>query len=184
MASLKERYNQEIAPALAKELAVKNPMEVPLPKKIVVNMGLGAAKKDANIMTEAEKELTQITGQKANVRRSRRSEAGWGLRRGEAIGLAVTLRGVRMWGFLEKFVTVALPRVRDFRGVSLKSFDGHGNLTVGVEEHTIFPEINPNVVSTPKGLEVVIVTSAGDDARGYQLLKALGMPFSKTEVED
>jgi len=176
---LEERFEKEIVPQLMEELGVSNPLAVPRPQKIVINMGLGEAKNDAALLSEAESELASICGQRPNVRRARKSEAGWSIRKGDPIGLAVTLRGVRMWDFLEKLVRVALPRVRDFRGIERDSLDGKGNISIGLEEHLVFPEIDPNEVSRAKGLEVSIVTSARDDEEGFKLLKALGMPFKE-----
>lgn len=175
--NLKQRFEKEIIPELMKELGLSNPLAVPRPEKVGINMGLGRAKSDEKLLAEAEAELAKIAGQKPNVRRARKSEAGWGMRKGDPIGLAVTLRGEKMWGFLERLIRVALPRVRDFRGIGRNSLDGHGNLSIGIEEHTVFPELDPNEVDTSKGLEVSIVTSARDDEEGYKLLKALGMPF-------
>lgn len=175
--NLKERFEKEIVPELMREFGVSNPLAVPRLEKVVVNMGLGEAKSNEKLLSEAESELAKIAGQKPNVRRARKSEAGWGMRKGDPVGLAATLRGERMWAFLERLIRVALPRVRDFRGIGKDSLDGRGNLSIGIEEHTVFPEIDPNEVNTLKGLEVSIVTSAESDEEGYALLKALGMPF-------
>jgi len=175
--SLKQRFENEIVPELMKELGILNPLAVPRPKKVVVNIGLGGGKNDEKLLSEAQLELAEITGQKPNVRRARKSEAGWGMRTGDPIGLAVTLRGERMWAFLERLIRVTLPRVRDFRGIGKDSLDGRGNLSIGFEEHTVFPEIDPNEVGRLKGLEVSVVTSAESDEDGYKLLRALGMPF-------
>jgi len=179
--TLKEQFEKEIIPRLMKELSVSNPLAVPRPLKIVVNMGIGEAKNDESLLEEAQRELSLIAGQCPNVRRARKSEAGWSIRAGDPIGLAVTLRGARMWGFLNKIIRVVLPRVRDFRGLSKNSFDGHGNFSIGFQSHMVFPEVNPDEVTRPKGLEVTIVTSTDSDEEGYTVLKALGMPFKKDQ---
>lgn len=177
--NLKERFEKEITPHLVKELGVTSRLAVPKPVKIVINMGLGEAKSDEKLLSEAEKVLAKIAGQKPNVRKARKSEAGWAIRKGDSIGLAVTLRGERLWAFLERLIRVGLPRVRDFRGISRNSLDGHGNLSIGIEEHAVFPEIDPNEGERLKGFEVSIVTSANDDEQGYKLFKRLGIPFTE-----
>jgi len=174
---LEERFKKELVSELAKTLGVSNLLAVPRPTKIVVNMGLGRAKETKGLLDESQADLARITGQQPNIRRARRDESGWNLRQGEPIGLAVTLRGRRMWDFLEKLVRAVLPRVRDFHGLGRASFDGHGNYSIGFDEHTCFPEIDPNEVSVLRGLEITIVTNAREDEGGYQLLKALGVPF-------
>ena len=177
---LKERFKKEIISELAKTLGVSNLLSVPRPIKVVVNMGLGRAKDVKGLLDEAQADLARITGQQPNVRRARRDESGWTLRKGDPVGLAVTLRGERMWDFVEKLVRAVLPRVRDFHGLERAALDGQGNYSIGFDEHTCFPEIDPNEVRDLRGLEVTIVTSARDDEGGYQLLKALGVPFRES----
>jgi large subunit ribosomal protein L5 len=176
-ARLKERYAKEIAPALAKEFDIKNPMAVPRLEKIVLNMGLGEAVANSKIIDTATEELTSIAGQKPVTTKSKKAIAAFKLRQGMPIGSMVTLRGDRMYEFLDRLVSVALPRVRDFRGVSPKAFDGRGNYTLGVREQLIFPEIDFNKVDKTRGMNISIVTTARDDEQARALLKALGMPF-------
>ncbi len=177
MARLKELYWQKVVPALRKELGYDNVMQVPRLEKIVVNMGLGEATQNAKVLEGGVSDLSQITGQKPVVTKAHKSIANFKLREGVAIGCAVTLRGERMYEFLDRLVSVALPRVRDFRGVSDRSFDGRGNYSLGIREHTIFPEINLDKVEQVKGFTVSMVTTAKTDAEGRALLRALGMPF-------
>ncbi len=179
MSRLKEKYYKEVVPALMKEFNYKNPMAVPRIKAVVLNMGLGEATRDIKIIESAVEELTLIAGQRAVVTRARKSIAAFKLRKGMPIGVKVTLRRKRMWDFLDKFFNIALPRVRDFRGISDKIFDGHGNCTIGIREHTIFPEVNLDKVDKIKGMNVTIVTTAKTDIEAYYLLKYLGMPFRK-----
>ena len=176
-ARLRERYQREIAPALAKEFDIKNPMAVPKLEKIVINMGLGEAVANSKIVDTAAAELTSIAGQKPVVTKAKKSIASFKLRAGMPIGSMVTLRGDRMYEFLDRLVSVALPRVRDFRGVSPKSFDGRGNYTLGIREQLIFPEIDFNKVDKTRGMNISIVTTARNDEHARALLKALGMPF-------
>lgn len=176
-ARLKERYTKEIAPSLAKEFDIKNPMAVPKLEKIVINMGLGEAIANSKIVDTAVDELGSITGQKPVVTKAKKAIAAFKLRQGMAIGSMVTLRGDRMYEFLDRLVSVALPRVRDFRGVSPKAFDGRGNYTLGIREQLIFPEIDFNRVDKTRGMNISIVTSARDDEQARALLRALGMPF-------
>ncbi|MDQ3907311.1 MAG: 50S ribosomal protein L5 [Acidobacteriota bacterium] len=176
-ARLRERYTKEIAPALAKEFDIKNPMAVPKLEKIVINMGLGEAIANSKIVDTAVDELGSITGQKPVVTRAKKAIAAFKLRQGMAIGSMVTLRGDRMYEFLDRLVSVALPRVRDFRGVSPKAFDGRGNYTLGIREQLIFPEIDFNRVDKTRGMNISIVTTARDDEQARALLRALGMPF-------
>lgn len=176
-ARMKLRYRKEIVPALMKELGLKNPMEVPRLEKIVVNMGLGEALANNKILESAVDQLASITGQKPVVTRARKSIANFKLRQGQAIGAAVTLRNERMFEFMDRLISVALPRVRDFKGVSNKAFDGRGNYTLGVREQIIFPEINIDAIEKVKGLNITFVTTAGTDERGLALLKQFGMPF-------
>jgi large subunit ribosomal protein L5 len=174
---LKERFHKEIAPALMKEFDLKNPMAVPHLHKIVINMGMGDATQNAKLMDPAVNELGQITGQKPVVTRAKKSIAAFKLRENMPIGVMVTLRGDRMYEFYDRLVSVVLARVRDFRGVSTKSFDGRGNFTLGLHDQLIFPEIDYSKVDKPKGMNVTIVTTAGSDDQGRALLKHLGMPF-------
>ena len=153
--------------------------EKPL-EKIVVNMGVGKFKDDSKYLESAANDLAVITGQKPAVRRAKKAVSGFKLRAGDPIGLTVTLRGKRMWDFFEKLVKIVLPRLRDFRGVSRKSFDGSGNYSLGIEEHTVFPEVDPSKVDKVKSLEITIVTAAKNDEEGFELLKKLGMPFEKS----
>jgi large subunit ribosomal protein L5 len=176
-ARLKLRYRKEVVPQLMKELNLKNPMEVPRLNKVVVNMGLGEALANNKILESAVDQLGAITGQKPVVTRSRKAIANFKLREGQAIGAMVTLRGDRMFEFLDRLINVALPRVRDFKGISPKAFDGRGNYTLGLREQIIFPEINYDQIEKVKGLNVSIVTSAGNDERALALLKAIGVPF-------
>jgi large subunit ribosomal protein L5 len=176
-ARLKERYQKEVAPAIAKEFGIKNPMAVPRVEKIVLNMGMGEAIANAKILDTAADELRAITGQKPIVTKAKKSIASFKLRQGMPIGVSVTLRGDRMYEFLDRLVSIALPRVRDFRGVSPKAFDGRGNYTIGVCEQLIFPEIDFNKVDKQRGMNISIVTTARDDEQARSLLKGLGMPF-------
>jgi len=174
---LKSRFRSEVAPALMKEFELKNPMAVPHVHKIVVNMGIGEATQNAKILDPAVNELGQISGQKPVTTRAKKSIAAFKVREGQAIGAMVTLRGDRMYEFLDRLVNVVLPRVRDFRGVSTKSFDGRGNYTLGLHDQLIFPEIDYSRVDKTKGMNVTIVTTAQTDDQARVLLKHLGMPF-------
>jgi len=174
---LQERYRQEVVARLSQEFGYGNVHEVPKVEKVVVNMGVGAATQNAKLLEKAVEELTAITGQKPLVRRARKSIANFKLRQGQAIGAMVTLRGERMWEFLDRLLTVALPRVRDFKGVSPKAFDGRGNYTLGIREQIIFPEVNYDAVEKISGLNVTVCTTAKSDAEGKALLGHLGMPF-------
>jgi large subunit ribosomal protein L5 len=174
---LRARFEKEIAPALLKELELSNKMAVPRLNKIVVNMGVGEATQNAKILDPAVNELGQITGQKPVVTRAKKSIAAFKVREGQAIGAMVTLRGDRMYEFLDRLVNIVLPRVRDFRGVSTKSFDGRGNYTLGLHDQLIFPEISYEKVDKQKGMNVTIVTTAANDNQARTLLKHLGMPF-------
>ena len=177
MARLKELYQQKIMFALKQELGCTNIMQVPKLLKVVVNMGLGDAVQNPKLLENGVNELMQITGQKPIVTRAHQSIANFKLREGVAIGCAVTLRGERMYEFVDRLVNVALPRVRDFRGVSENSFDGRGNYSLGIREHVIFPELNIDKIEQVKGFTVSFVTSAKADVEGRALLRALGMPF-------
>ena len=176
-ARLKERYQKEIAPALAKEFNITNPMATPRLEKIVINMGLGEAIANSKIIDTAADELSSIAGQKPVTTKAKKSIASFKLREVMPIGSMVTLRGDRMYEFLDRFVSVALPRVRDFRGVSPKAFDGRGNYTLGIRDQLIFPEIDFNKVDKTRGMNISIVTTAKNDEQARALLKALGMPF-------
>lgn len=175
---LKERYQQEMVGALMRELNLKNPMEVPKVEKIVLNIGMGEALQNSKSMDAAVGDLTAIAGQKPVVTRARKSIANFKLRQGQGIGAMVTLRGERMYEFLDRLVTVALPRIRDFRGLSRRAFDGRGNYNIGLREQIVFPEVNYDQVDKLRGLEVAIVTTARTDEEGYALLKQMGMPFN------
>jgi large subunit ribosomal protein L5 len=177
MARLKEKYRSEIAPALAKEFGINNPMAIPKVQKVIVNMGMGEAISNSKILDTAVEELRTITGQKPVVTKAKKSIASFKLRQGMSIGTMVTLRGDRMYEFLDRLISVALPRVRDFRGVSGKAFDGRGNYTLGIREQLIFPEIDFNKVDKTRGMNISIVTTAANDEQARALLKALGMPF-------
>lgn len=174
---LRELYQEDIVPALMKEFGYTSVMQVPAVKKIVVNVGLGEALENAKAIEFAVNDITQITGQKPIVTRARKSIAGFKLREGRPIGVKVTLRGERMWSFLTRLVHIALPRTRDFQGVSPDSFDGRGNYSLGLREQLIFPEINYDKIDQIRGMEVSIVTSAQTDEEGRSLLRQLGMPF-------
>jgi large subunit ribosomal protein L5 len=176
---LKEQYVKEILPALRKELAIDNVMAVPRVEKIILNMGLGEAVANPKIVDGAVEELSAIAGQRAVVTKAKKAIATYKLRAGMAIGARVTLRGDRMYDFLDRLIHIALPRVRDFRGVSPKAFDGRGNYTLGVKDHFIFPEIDYTKTDKSKGLNVTIVTTAGQDDRARSLLKSFGMPFGR-----
>jgi large subunit ribosomal protein L5 len=174
---LKERYAEQIAPALRQEFGYANVMQIPGLSKIVVNMGVGEAARDAKLIDGAVRDLTAITGQKPSIARARKSVAQFKLREGMPIGAHVTLRGTRMWEFCDRLLTLALPRIRDFRGLSDKQFDGRGNYTFGLTEQVMFHEINPNQVDRQRGMDVTVVTTATTDAEGRSLLRHLGFPF-------
>jgi large subunit ribosomal protein L5 len=176
-ARLRERYQKEVAPALAKEFGITNPMATPKLEKIVINMGMGEAIANAKVIDTAADELRAVTGQKPVTTRAKKSIAAFKLRQGMPIGTMVTLRGDRMYEFLDRLVSVALPRVRDFRGVSPKAFDGRGNYTLGIRDQLIFPEIDFNKVDKTRGMNISIVTTARNDEQARALLRALGMPF-------
>ncbi len=177
---LRQRYEQEVAPQLMKEFQYTNPMQVPRLDKVVLNIGVGEATQNAKALDAAVRDLAMISGQKPIVRRARKSIAAFKLRAGQPVGVAVTLRGARMYEFLDRFMNTALPRLRDFRGVPTKSFDGRGNYTVGVKEQLIFPEIEYDKIDKVRGLEVTVVTTARTDAEARRLLELLGMPFAKS----
>ena len=177
--SLKQRYRETIQPKLLKDLSLSNIHEVPKVLKVTVNRGLGEAATNAKSLEASVNELAQITGQKVVITRAKKAIAAFKIRQGMPIGCAVTLRGDRMYAFLERFINLALPRIRDFRGVSPKSFDGRGNYTVGVREQIIFPEISFDKIDAIRGMDITIVTSASSDEQGKALLSEMGMPFSK-----
>ncbi len=179
MTRLEKHYREKVASALQAEFGYKSSMQIPGLEKISLNIGLGQAAQNNKLMEEAVAELTSIAGQKAVVTRAKKSIAAFKLREGMPIGCRVTLRGVRMWDFLDKLVNFALPRVRDFRGISDRGFDGRGNFTLGIKEHTIFPDVEADRMDNPKGLNITIVTTAATDKEGKLLLEHLGMPFRK-----
>ena len=177
--SLKTRYRETIRPKLLKDLGLKNVHQVPKVQKVTLNRGLGEAATNSKAVEASLKEMAKISGQKALVTRAKKAIATFKIRQGMPIGCAVTLRGDRMYAFLERFINLALPRIRDFRGVSPKSFDGRGNYTIGVKEQLIFPEITFDKVDTIRGMDITIVTSASSDEQGKALLSEMGMPFRK-----
>lgn len=179
MSALKEIYQKEVVPVLMEKFAYNNIMQVPKVKKIVINMGIGEAKDDAKVLDHAVEEMTQISGQKPVVTRAKKAVSNFKIRAGMPVGCKVTLRGERMYDFLSKLVNVALPRIRDFRGVSPKAFDGRGNYTAGLQNQTVFPEILLDKVDKVRGMDIVIVTTAETDEEARELLALLGMPFRK-----
>lgn len=176
---LKARYKAEIAPALQKEFNFSNVMQIPTLTKVVVNMGVGEAARDSKLIEGAIRDLTTITGQKPLVTRAKKSIAQFKLREGQPIGAHVTLRGDRMWEFMDRLLSISLPRIRDFRGLSPKQFDGKGNYTFGLTEQVVFPEIEQDKVDRPRGMDITIVTTASNDEEGRALLKMLGFPFKE-----
>lgn len=179
MSRLKAIYETKVAPELMKEFGYSSPMEIPRLRSISLNIGLGEASQNNKLIEDAVAELSQIAGQKAVVTRAKKSIAAFKLREGMPVGCRVTLRRERMWDFFDKLVSFALPRVRDFRGIPDRGFDGRGNFTMGIKEHSIFPEINMDRVDRVKGMNITIVTTAGTDKEGKSLLQSLGMPFRK-----
>ena len=177
MARLMERYQKEITQQLAQKLGRTNRLSLPRLQKIVINMGVGEGTQDKNRVEQAAEQLTQITGQKAQVRQARRAVAGFRLREGNPVGCRVTLRGRRMYEFLDRLISIALPRIRDFRGVNPKSFDGHGNYSLGLTEQGVFPEIDPDKVTFVQGMDITFVTSTNSDDEARELLRSFGMPF-------
>ena len=178
-ARLKTRYLEEIRPALMESFGYATPMQAPRIQKVTVNMGVGDAKQDSKMLEAATEQLATITGQKPNVRRARKSIAQFKVREGMPVGLAVTLRGERSYEFLDRLMSIAIPRIRDFRGLNPRSFDGRGNYSIGVREQTIFPEVDYDSVDQVRGLDITITTTAASDAESFALLEAMGMPFSK-----
>jgi large subunit ribosomal protein L5 len=179
---LKQRYEQEIAPQLQERFGYKSPMQIPRLVKITVNMGVGDAKQDTNMLQAASEQLQTLTGQKPNVRRARKSIANFKLREEMPVGVAVTLRQARMWEFFDRLTSIAIPRIRDFRGLNPKSFDGRGNYNMGVREQIIFPEIDYDAVDQVRGLDISITTTAATDEEAFALLTALGMPFRRDDA--
>jgi large subunit ribosomal protein L5 len=177
---LKARYKAEIAPALTEQFSYGNVMQIPGVTKIVVNMGVGDAARDGKLIDGALRDLTAITGQKPQVRKATKSIAQFKLREGQPIGAKVTLRGDRMWEFLDRLLTIALPRIRDFRGLSAAQFDGRGNYTFGLNEQSMFHEIDPDRIDRPRGMDITVVTSASNDDEGRALLRLLGFPFKES----
>ena len=180
---LKVRYHDEVKAKLKGDLELANPMQVPTLEKIVINMGIGEAISDRKQIEQAVSELSTISGQKPRVNIARKSIAGFKLREGQAVGVSVTLRGDRMWEFFDRLLAVAIPRIRDFRGLNPKSFDGRGNYTFGVNEQLIFPEIDYDDVSTTRGMDITIVTTADNNEAGRALLEAFGFPFRKSVAQ-
>lgn len=177
---LKVRYREEIRPALQREFGYTNVHQIPTVTKVVVNMGVGDAARDSKLIQGAINDLAAITGQRPEIRRARKSIAQFKLRAGMPIGARVTVRGDRMWEFLDRLLTIALPRIRDFRGLSPKQFDGHGNYTFGLTEQSMFHEIDPDTIDRPRGMDITIVTSAKTDEEGRALLRRLGFPFKES----
>jgi large subunit ribosomal protein L5 len=181
---LKERFRSELVPQLQQELGLKNVMQVPRPTKVVVNMGVGDASKDAKLLDGAIKDLTTITGQKPALRRARKSIATFKIREKMPIGAAVTIRGDHMWDFLDRLIAIVLPRIRDFRGLNPRSFDGHGNYTFGLNEQLVFPEIDYDDIDMTRGMDISIVTTAETDEQGRALLLALGLPLRTQQQQE
>jgi large subunit ribosomal protein L5 len=177
---LKARYREELQQRLKDDLGLGNVMQVPRPVKVVVNMGVGEAVREGRLLEGAVRDLAQITGQRPLVTKARRSIAGFKIREGQSIGAKVTLRGDRMWEFLDRLVAIALPRIRDFRGLAPRGFDGHGNFTFGLTEQLVFPEIDYDKIEKIRGMDITVVTSAQTDEQGRALLTALGFPFRTT----
>jgi large subunit ribosomal protein L5 len=179
MARLKDQYNEQIRDALVKKFGYSTPMQAPKLQKVTLNMGVGEAKQDSKMLEAAQEQLATIAGQKPNIRRARKSVAAFKLREGMPVGLSVTLRDARAYEFIDRLTSIALPRLRDFRGLNPRSFDGRGNYSMGIREQVIFPEIDYDSVDQVRGLDVTITTSAPTDAEAFALLDALGMPFSR-----
>ncbi len=179
MARLKDRYNDEIRPALVRKFGYSSVMQAPKLEKVTLNMGVGEAKQDSKMLEAAQEQLATIAGQKPNIRRARKSVAAFKLREGMPVGLSVTLRHERAYEFIDRLTSIALPRLRDFRGLNPRSFDGRGNYSMGVREQIIFPEIDYDAIDQVRGLDITITTSAATDAEAFALLDALGLPFSR-----
>ena len=180
---LQEKFEKEVKGTLAKEFGIGNSHAIPKVSKVVINMGVGEAAKNQQQMDNLKRDIAAITGQSPSIRNAKVSIASFNLRAGMPVGLSVTLRGVRMYSFLDRLFSIALPRLRDFRGVSLKSFDKMGNYTLGFEEHTVFPEVDPSKAAAPHGLEITIVTTAGTSEKSKRLLELMGCPFIKEEIK-
>ena len=180
MARLLERYRNEIVPAMMEKFGYKNPLAAPRLQKIVVNSGLGRAQENRKVLDDALRDIALITGQRPVITKARKSVSGFKLRKGAAIGCKVTLRGRRMYEFLDRLINIALPRIRDFRGLSPNSFDGHGNYTLGIGEHTVFPEVDIDQVEFVIGMDITIVTTGKSDEESFELLRLMGMPFRTT----
>jgi large subunit ribosomal protein L5 len=180
---LRERYRAEVRERLMQELGLRNVMEVPRPEKVVVNIGVGEASRDAKLIEGATKDLRTITGQQPSIRRARKSIATFKIRQGMPVGVATTMRGDRMWDFIDRLISIVLPRIRDFRGLDPTSFDGRGNYTFGVTEQLVFPEVEYDEIDETRGMDISIVTTAKNDEEGRALLAALGFPFRKTRAE-
>jgi large subunit ribosomal protein L5 len=176
---LKARYHETLRGQLQEELGLRNVMQVPRLDKVVINMGVGAATAQASLLEGAVRDLTTIAGQKPVITRAKRSIAGFKLREGNAIGAKVTLRGDRMWEFMDRLISIAIPRIRDFRGLNARSFDGNGNYTFGLTEQLVFPEVDYDSIDQPRGMDITIVTTAGSDDHGRALLLAMGFPFKR-----
>jgi large subunit ribosomal protein L5 len=179
MARLKDRYNDEIRAALVEKFGYTTPMQAPKLVKVTLNMGVGEAKQDSKMLEAAQQQLADIAGQKPNIRRARKSVAAFKLREGMPVGLTVTLRDVRAYEFIDRLTSIAIPRLRDFRGLNPRSFDGRGNYNMGIREQTIFPEIDYDAIDQVRGLDIAITTTAETDAEAFALLDALGMPFAR-----
>jgi large subunit ribosomal protein L5 len=179
MARLKDRYNDEIRPALVRKFGYSSVMQAPKLEKVTLNMGVGEAKQDSKMLEAAQEQLATIAGQKPNIRRARKSVAAFKLREGMPVGLSVTLRDARAYEFLDRLTSIALPRLRDFRGLNPRSFDGRGNYSIGIREQIIFPEIDYDAIDQVRGLDITITTSAATDAEAFALLDALGLPFAR-----
>lgn len=180
---LRERYRAEVRERLMQELGLRNVMEVPRPEKVVVNIGVGEASRDAKLIEGATKDLRTITGQQPSIRRARKSIATFKIRQGMPVGVATTMRGDRMWDFIDRLISIVLPRIRDFRGLDPTSFDGRGNYTFGVTEQLVFPEVEYDEIDETRGMDISIVTTAKNDEEGRALLAALGFPFRQTRAE-
>lgn len=184
MGRLKEKYDSDVAKKLASEFEIKNSMAIPKITKVVVNSGVGDASKKKEVLSATMKDMAQITGQKPSIQAAKVSEAGFNIRAGMPVGLKVTLRGGRMYDFLDRLISVVLPRLRDFRGLSLKSFDKNGNYSLGIPEYSVFPEVNLSSASKARGIEITIVTNTNDLDKSKKLLKLIGMPFEKNRTEN
>ncbi len=184
MSRLRERYKKEIAPKLMEELGYKNALAVPRLEKIVLNMGVGKSQEEKKRLEDAARDLAMITGQRPIITKARRSVAGFNLRKGTPVGLKVTLRGLRMYEFLDRLISIAIPRIRDFRGVKSNSFDGRGNYTLGIDEQSVFPEVDLDHIEFTQGMDITIVTTARSDEEAFRLLSLLGVPFPRGRKQE